>query len=82
MFDAPIAKSEGFPVHPVTLSTKFSPDRQWKAYIIMPLPLDGDRDWQGLGKKGTNPRLPRLALVRLKSPLSRGGCDSLDGISY
>lgn len=26
-FDAPIAKSEGFPVHPVTLSIRLSPDR-------------------------------------------------------
>jgi type III restriction enzyme len=29
VFDAPIAKSEGFPVHPVTLSIKLSPNRQW-----------------------------------------------------
>jgi hypothetical protein len=27
--DAPIAKSEGFPVHPVTLSIRLSPNRQW-----------------------------------------------------
>lgn len=29
VFDAPIAKSEGFPVHPVTLSIRLSLNRQW-----------------------------------------------------
>ena len=53
--DAPIAKSEGFPVQPVTLSTKLSPNRLSKLltrplnvlcyhYIISPYKLSIGRE--------------------------------------